>query len=125
MRPCLQIFYTKKFKPVGDTEATELKPILEDFLPKTAFEKQSVYEAAISDPALVNWTPPGELWQSFPVGDVTHEIWRGSLRDPAVQQMIRRLQILVPFFIEGGTLLLLPGEEEDEDTLDRWTVFFL
>jgi len=35
MRPGLQILYSKKFKPVGDTEATDLKAVFEDFLPKS------------------------------------------------------------------------------------------
>ena len=35
MRPSLQITYNKKFKPVGETSATDLKPILEEFLPQS------------------------------------------------------------------------------------------
>lgn len=34
--------------------------------------------------------------------------------------MIKRIQILVPFFIEGGTFI-----ELSEPPLDRWTIFFL
>jgi histone acetyltransferase 1 len=50
------------------------------------------------------------------------EVWKGSLGDLAVKQLVKRIQILVPFFIEGGTMLDL---EEEEDLLNRWTVFFL
>ncbi|KAH8594859.1 acyl-CoA N-acyltransferase [Bisporella sp. PMI_857] len=125
MRPGLQITYTKKFKAVGDTEPTDLKAALEEFLPKAAFEKTSVFEAAISDPSLADLTPPGELWQSLEVKNQKYEIWKGCLADLAVRQMIKRLQILVPLFIEGGTLLLPPGQDEDEETLKRWTAFFL
>jgi len=125
MRPGLQISYTKKFKTVGETEAQDLKTVFEDFMPKTAFEKQSVFESAISSPDLVDWTPPGEVWQSFEIGGNTHEIRMGSLSDPAMRQMIRRLQILVLFYIEGGVLLLPPGEDDDEEDLKRWTVFLL
>ena len=35
MRPGLQISYTKKFKTVGETSPTDLKAILEAFLPKS------------------------------------------------------------------------------------------
>lgn len=35
MRPSLQIAYNKKFKPIGDTSATDIKAILEDFLPQS------------------------------------------------------------------------------------------
>jgi histone acetyltransferase 1 len=45
------------------------------------------------------------------------------LSDLAVQQLVVRIQALVPMFIEGGTLI--PVEEEDEPSLRRWTVFFL
>jgi histone acetyltransferase 1 len=35
MRPGLQIMYTKKFKTVGETSPTDLKAILEEYLPKS------------------------------------------------------------------------------------------
>ena len=35
MRPNLQILYNRKFKAVGETEATDVKATLEDFLPKS------------------------------------------------------------------------------------------
>ena len=34
MRPGLQIMYTKKFKTVGETRPTDLKEVLEPYLPK-------------------------------------------------------------------------------------------
>ena len=115
MRPGLQILYSKKFKAVGDVEPTDLKTTLEDFLPKTAFEKKSTFETAISDRAVVDWTPPGELWQTLEVEGKTYEVWKGGLTDPAVKQLIKRIQILVPLFIEGGTLILPPTEDENEE----------
>lgn len=87
-----------------------------------AFEKQAVFDAAISDPSYANWTPPGELWKTIQSGSKTFEVWKGSLADLAVQQTLKRIQILVPFFIEAGTLLDL---QEPEEALARWTVFFL
>jgi len=35
MRPGLQITYTKKFKSVGETQPTDLKELLQPFLPKS------------------------------------------------------------------------------------------
>jgi len=35
MRPNLQVSFSKKFAPVGDTEATDVKGVLEPFLPKS------------------------------------------------------------------------------------------
>ncbi|PMD41013.1 histone acetyltransferase type B [Hyaloscypha variabilis F] len=120
MRPSLQISYTKKFKTVGETSPTDLKAILEPFLPKTAFEKSAVFDTAISDASYATWKPPGELWKTIQSGDQTYEIWKGSLADLAVQQMVKRIQIMVPFFIEGGTFIDL-----EDPALDRWTLFFL
>ncbi|CAG8958006.1 hypothetical protein HYFRA_00000349 [Hymenoscyphus fraxineus] len=122
MRPLLQVNYNKKFKAVGETEPTDLKAILEGFLPKTAFEKTSDFQAAISSSTFSAWTPPGELWKTINTGSKTLEIWKGSLADMAVQQIVKRIQILVPFFIEGGTAIDL---REPEWSLERWTVFFL
>lgn len=139
MRPSLQITYNKKFKTVGETSATDLKAVLENFLPKSkcigyfiryaetdqtvaAFEKSDLFESTITDPNYANFQPPGELWRTMEVGGQTYEIWKGSLADLAVQQVVKRIQILVPFFIEGGTFIEL---REPDWSLGRWTVFFL
>lgn len=37
MRPGVQIMYTKKFKTIGDTSPTDLKTILEPYLPKSKY----------------------------------------------------------------------------------------
>lgn len=37
MRPSLQILYSKKFKPVGETEPADLNGLLEEYLPKSEF----------------------------------------------------------------------------------------
>lgn len=87
-----------------------------------AFEKNTEFQTAISNPSYANWTPPGELWKTIKTGSKTLEIWKGSLADMAVQQIVKRIQVLVPFFIEGGTQIDL---REPEWSLDRWTVFFL
>jgi len=42
--------------------------------------------------------------------------------DKAVQQYLKRIQILVPFFIEGGTFINI---DDPEWSLERWTVFLL
>lgn len=81
-----------------------------------------MFEKAVErDQGRAAWTPPGKLCDTIQSKDTTYEIWTGNLDDPAVQQMIRRIQILIPLFIEGGTIL----DMEDDTILDRWTVFFL
>ncbi|KAI9742556.1 MAG: histone acetyltransferase 1 [Claussenomyces sp. TS43310] len=122
MRPGIQITYNKKFKAVGDTEPTDVRAILEEYLPNTAFDKTSVFEASINVESYKEWKPPGELLRTIIDGGETFEIWKGSLADRAVQQLLKRMQILVPFFIEGGTLIEL---KDPEWSLQRWTVFLL
>lgn len=41
MRPGMQIMYTKKFKTVGETSPTDLKEILEPYLPKSEHDGAS------------------------------------------------------------------------------------
>lgn len=86
-----------------------------------AFQKASEFEAAIKA-VPESWTPPGEKVASFPStkDDSTMEMWKANLADPAVKQLVSRIQILVSFFIEGGTFL-----DVDEDDANRWTIYFL
>lgn len=81
-----------------------------------------MFESAVADSNKATFQPPGEIWQTIEAGGETYEIWKGDLADLAVQQVIKRIQILVPFFIEGGTPIEL---SEPEWSLGRWTVFFL
>jgi histone acetyltransferase 1 len=119
MRPNLSVTYNKKFPAVGETEATDINGILHDYLPEVAFQKKSDFEKAIKN-LREDWTPPGELATTLSTPDNTFEVWKGNLADPAVKQIVKRLQILVPLFIEGGSEIPM---DEPED--DRWTVFFL
>ena len=120
MRPGVLITYNKRFKAVGDVEPTDLKGLLEDFLPESAFQKAAAFDAVINDPNLKNFTPPGKLLQSHEEGNTAYEIWYGNSADVAIQQLLRRLQILVPLFIEGGTAI-----DDAEWSSGRWTVFLL
>ena len=119
MRPNLSVSYSKKFPAVGETEATDIDGILHEFLPDVAFQKKTDFETSIKN-LRKDWTPPGELDTTFSSHGNTFEVWRGNLADPAVKQLVTRIQILVPLFIEGGSAI----DVEDPDA-DRWTVFFL
>jgi histone acetyltransferase 1 len=119
MRPNLSISYSKKFPAVGETEATDIDGILHEFLPEVAFQKKKDFETAIKN-LREDWTPPGELATTFSSHGNTFEIWKGSLTDPAVKQLVKRIQILVPLFIEGGSAI----DVEDPDA-DRWTIFLM
>lgn len=86
-----------------------------------AFQKSKEFEQAVAS-LPENWTPPGEKVRDFKTSQKGHtfEVWRGSLGDRAVKQLVTRVQILVSLFIEGGTPI-----DVDESDADRWTVFFL
>jgi len=119
LRPNLSISYSKKFQAVGDTEPVDIEGALREFLPDSAFQKKSDWEKAMSN-VPQDWTPPGKLIRTFTAPNGTFEVWKGNLADPAVAQLLNRVQILVPLFIEGGTKI-----NTDEPDADRWTVFFL
>lgn len=87
-----------------------------------AFDKSAIFERNLKDDLTAQWKPPGELLKTISKDGKTFEIWKGSLADKAVQQILKRIQILVSFFIEGGTFIDL---EDPEWSLERWTVFFM
>ncbi|TQS32086.1 hypothetical protein Golomagni_07608, partial [Golovinomyces magnicellulatus] len=74
-----------------------------------------------------NWTPPGKLHDTIQGADGEYEIWKGSLDDPAVKQLNRRVQFLIPLLIEGGSYIDKPSDDESEEMTDadRWTLFCL
>ena len=73
-----------------------------------------------------DWKPPGTLHESIQAIDGDYEIWSGRLDDPAIKQLNRRIQILIPLFIEGGSYIDKPTDEDDEMVdADRWTLYFL
>jgi histone acetyltransferase 1 len=87
-----------------------------------AFDKSSTFDLNINDDIYKDWKPPGELLRTLTASDSTYEIWKGSLADKAVQQMVKRIQILIPLFIEGGQAI---NPNDPEWSLQRWTVFLL
>ncbi|KAL1843797.1 hypothetical protein VTJ49DRAFT_7507 [Mycothermus thermophilus] len=119
LRPNLTISYSKKFPTVGETEATDIEGVLREFLPDVAFQKKSDFETAIKNVG-ADWTPPGKLCARFTTKESNFEVWKANLADPAVKQLVKRIQILVPLFIEGGTPI-----DVDTPDADRWTIFFL
>ncbi|KAI0115798.1 histone acetyltransferase type B catalytic subunit [Nemania sp. FL0031] len=126
LRPHLSISSAKKFHAVGEVEAVNVREVMKEFLPGVAFQTRSEYENAIRD---VNntWTPPGTLVKTADKNGETYEIWRGSLADPAVKQLIRRIQITALLFIEGGSYIGqdVEGNDDPNYSLARWSVFLV
>ncbi|KAK7736300.1 histone acetyltransferase 1 [Cytospora paraplurivora] len=110
---------------VAEQDVTDIKEDVEPFLPQVAFGKKADFDTAVKT-APDNWKPPGTLIETLQGADDTYEIWQGRLDDPAVLQLVRRIQILASLFIEGGSPIRTESSDEYEaDPLDRWTVFFL
>lgn len=88
-----------------------------------AFDDPSDFDESLqNDSSAKDFKPPGEVIESYTSRGRNFEIWRGEMTDPAVKELIRRIQIVISFFIEGGTPLEL---DDEEWTLARWQVFFL
>ncbi|KAJ3517691.1 hypothetical protein NM208_g14670 [Fusarium decemcellulare] len=131
MRPHLKISSGRKFKAVGGPEPEDVKAIFADGnLPQMAFSTELDFEDS-SKQMSENWTPPGTLHTTIDAPDGQYEIWRGNLANPHVNKLNSRLQIFVPFFIDGGTYIGQDpeGETKEIDPRDpeaeRWTLFTL
>lgn len=126
LRPHLSVSSAKKFESVDEVEAVNVREAMKEVLPGVAFQTRPEYEKAIKD-IPDTWTPPGTLVKTTKKNGETYEIWRGTLADPAVKQLIRRVQITVLFFIEGGSYVGLDADGNDDPnyTLARWSVFLL
>ncbi|KAI1936880.1 histone acetyltransferase 1 [Ophidiomyces ophidiicola] len=123
LRSNVCISYDEKFKAVEDVAPADLNKALKAFLPEASFTPLPKFEeSVINDNDAKDFTPPGKLCRSYTKRKRNYEIWKGSLLDPKVQELLDRIQIFVSLYIEGGT----PIETDDfEWTLDRWTVSFL
>lgn len=87
------------------------------------FEKTGSFDTQLqNDSSARNFRPPGELLENYTSRGRDFEIWCGELTDPAVRQILGRMQILISFFIEGGTPLEL---NDQEWTLARWRIYFV
>lgn len=116
LRPELNVRYGKKFQAIGDIKPTDVKEPLRDLLPMEAFDTAVAGEATVA-----GWTPPGEKIREYAKNGEKYEVWCAGLTDPAAKKLLENMQILVPMFIEGGTILQL----EQDWTTQRWKLFLL
>ncbi|MCJ1344250.1 histone acetyltransferase 1 [Peltigera leucophlebia] len=142
LRSNIQITHDKRFEAVGDTKATDIEETLKDWIPSSkpllflrfysvkrlndeftaAFRSATHFDTHLQNSSGKDFKPPGYLIESYTSRNRNFEIWNGELTDPAVKELVERMQIFVSFFVEGGRPLDL-GEEEW--TLSRWRVFFV
>ncbi|KAI5304691.1 histone acetyltransferase 1 [Ascosphaera pollenicola] len=123
LRPNVHISYDERFEAVEDTKAVDLHETLKPFVSEESFQSLENYTKAVLEEENVrNFLPPGKLVQTYTAKGRTYEVWAGSLADRDVRQLFDRIQVVIPFFIDGGQLI----ETDDvEWTLRRWTVYFL
>lgn len=115
LRPRVDIQHGQKFQAQGEVRPTDIREALAEFLPAYAFEpRKQALEAA-------SFKPPGEMIHSYTRRSEKFEIWCASLADPQAKRILENMQILVPMFIEGGTILQL----EQDWTTRRWKLFLL
>lgn len=125
MRPNLHVSSSKKLK-AGEIEPTDIQTVLKGYLADVAFQKPAEFEQAVQQAAKTDYRPPGERIRTFVGSDGRYEIWKGTLSDPAVLQLVKRIEIFVPFFIEGGTFIAKEdATSHTVDSADRWSIFFL
>ncbi|KAH9827718.1 histone acetyltransferase type B catalytic subunit-like [Teratosphaeria destructans] len=132
LRPRLTITHARKYPALTDTiQPTDIRAALDDFLPEAAFDAPRPGEDEEEDEEadVAGFRPPGERIHRYTRdgdgdgdGDAhTYEVWVASLSDPRARQLLENMQILVPLFIEGGSMLQL----EQDWTTHRWKLFLL
>ncbi|KAI1100391.1 acyl-CoA N-acyltransferase [Jackrogersella minutella] len=125
LRPNLSVSSSRKFTSIGEVEALDIKNTMMEFLPGVAFQSKKDYDRAVNG-LPDTWTPPGTLIKTIEKDGDTYEIWHGTLAEPATHQLMKRIQIAVLFYIEGGSFIVnLEGDDEPESALARWSVFWV
>ncbi|KAI1454983.1 acyl-CoA N-acyltransferase [Annulohypoxylon moriforme] len=125
LRPNISVSSSRKFTSVGDVEALDVREVMKEYLPGVAFQSKKDYELSVNGLS-GTWKPPGCLVKTINKNGETYEIWHGTLATPAVHQMMKRIQVAVLFYIEGGSYITeLDGPDEPESTLARWSVFWV
>ncbi|KAI4156733.1 MAG: hypothetical protein LQ340_000047 [Diploschistes diacapsis] len=121
--PNLDITYSDKWKAVGDTRAVDLKKIFKEYLPPYAFNSPEDFDSRLRNAEKAgSFKPPGKCMSSYALEGHDYEIWAGELSDPSVAKLIERVQILIPFFIDGGVLIPM---DDPEWSSARWRVWFI
>jgi histone acetyltransferase 1 len=124
LRPSVRIKYASKMKPINEQmeQLMDIEGKLKDYLPESAFATEGGAASNGASNGTSSWTPPGELAHSYEVEGRTYQIWRSSLTDPRALEILANMRILVPFFIEGGTIGFL---DEPAWSLERWKLFLV
>jgi histone acetyltransferase 1 len=129
LKPSVKISYKSKAPSEfiaqikGGEELVDLQAPLQEYFPEDAFN------ASIDDTEDVTagWTPPGEKLHAYTHDDHAYEVWSAGLADERAIQILKNMKILIPMFIEGGTVNFLSDDDVPENrwTIERWKLFLL
>ncbi|CUS09871.1 unnamed protein product [Tuber aestivum] len=122
MKCCLDISYEDKMEPQGSVQAEDLEAIITEFLPEDCEKDLKEFQTIILQRDDTKWRPPGDKISEYSLKGKTYEVWRSTIDDPYCRSILKNIQILITFYIEGGTAIDL---EDEEWTNKRWEVFFL
>ncbi|RPB02184.1 acyl-CoA N-acyltransferase [Choiromyces venosus 120613-1] len=122
MKCCLDISYEDKMEPIGSVQAEDLEATISDFLPEDCEKDLKEFQTKIVNRDDSKWNPPGDKISEYTLKGKTYEIWRSTIDDASCRDVLKNIQILVTFYIEGGTAIDL---EDEEWTNKRWEVYFL
>lgn len=89
-------------------------------MPESAFTDESRLHTIV-DTEASTFKPPGERVHAYRIGQNAFEVWCAPASDPVAKELLENVQVLVPLFIEGGTMLQL----DHTWVTNRWKVFFL
>lgn len=78
------------------------------------FYDENDFQLYLANPS---FQPPGQAIDSYTVDSNTYTVYKSSLKDQSTQVLVKRLELSVLLFIEGGSFI---------DTADdRWQIYIL
>ena len=138
--PLLASSYDKKYQAADGEQALDISRHLEGVIPSSmtlgsrpyAIPCLTVADAMrdhdepasdhLPDATAPIWVPPGENISSFECSNRQFEVWRATLADARAVKLFGHIQILVPLFIDGGTMQDL---NDHESVMERWSLYLL
>jgi histone acetyltransferase 1 len=78
------------------------------------FEDENDFQMYLANP---NFKAPGEKIDEYTANGNTYIVYKSSLADAETVALVDRLQVLILFFIEGGSYI--------DTSDDRWQIYIL
>jgi len=78
------------------------------------FEDENDFQMYLANP---NFKPPGQKVDEYTANGKTYMVYKSSLADSETVALVDRLQILILFYIEGGSYI--------DTSDDRWQIYIL